>query len=430
MNHRSMNQDHHPRPSQPARIPTRIQAADRPMPRGHVLAAAFLALGIVIVLACVTQVRGDDTAPASPTLDAPALEDTAATFAQASGYQATIDLKLAGTQGNWKEARTAEARVWFDREADHLAVDMPGAKLSAKSGKLTVTFTDLTDHHIERSIATPVSYEQIAAAVPELAGMIPAQVALLTHAPADDVTVTTAPRNRLTLHQPVDASFVGAPMQMTASYTPRNESFAAPVVFAGFSQDVTSSTGHASFADLRDALMAEQQQAAANGNGNAPQAMDTRDLNGKDAPELILRALNGQVFKLSKHPDQVVILDFWATWCPPCRKGLPKLESIHKWAQQENLPVHVLPVNVKEDPNTVKQFWDANGFTMHTLMDTKGQAAKAYRVRAYPTTVIVYKGKVQEVYIGLGPNLEQDLKDQIKELTKDAEKASVSSPLE
>jgi len=360
----------------------------------------------------------------------------AESYRSATAYQATIDLDLHAAAGGWDQTHSATTSVWFDRNGQRLALHLPGAVMAVQAGKLVVTFDGLDGHHLEQSIATPVTYEALTEAVPELAGMIPAHVALLTSPEAatalnvgdQAVRVRATPQHTLaSIRLPVDAQVMGVNAFNTATYTTVEERFGPGLDNAVFTQDVSNSTGHPTFGALRDALMDEQAPQAAAGGA---EPMGTKSLKGKDAPNVNLPSLNGKNFNLAKHRDKVVVFDFWATWCPPCVKGLPKIQAVHDWAKEEGLPVYVLPINLREEKKDVKQFWDKHGLTMHTLMDKTGQAARAYQVRGIPTTVIVYNGKVFDVHVGLSPNLEQELKDTIKKITDKIQKASVPSPLD
>ena len=139
---------------------------------------------------------------------------------------------------------------------------------------------------------------------------------------------------------------------------------------------------------------------------------------GDDAPDFTLEALDGAQVSLADHRGSVVVLDFWATWCRPCKMGLPKLQEFANWAAQEGLPVVVLPVDMGERQPTreakrtlVASYWKSQGFTMPTLMDYESTAARAFQVGSIPHTVVVGPdGKVVEVQVGYNPNAVEHLK--------------------
>ena len=133
---------------------------------------------------------------------------------------------------------------------------------------------------------------------------------------------------------------------------------------------------------------------------------------GDDAPDFKLETLDGAEVSLAAHRGSVVVIDFWATWCGPCRLGLPKLQEFANWARNEGLAVTVLPVNMGERHPTreakkiaVASFWKRQGFTMPTLLDYDNTTARAFQVGNIPHTVIVDpQGKIMKVEIGFNRN--------------------------
>ncbi len=132
---------------------------------------------------------------------------------------------------------------------------------------------------------------------------------------------------------------------------------------------------------------------------------------GKPAPLFTLETADGQVMDLEKLRGQVVVLDFWATWCVPCRRGLPLLHDIARWADEQDLPVRIYTVNILEHGDTpqerldaVNGFWKKEGFTLPVIMDYKDETAGSYGVNGIPTTVIIRAdGVVEQYHVGLAP---------------------------
>jgi cytochrome c-type biogenesis protein len=103
--------------------------------------------------------------------------------------------------------------------------------------------------------------------------------------------------------------------------------------------------------------------------------------------DFTLELLGGGESALSEHRGKVVFLNFWATWCPPCREEMPSMQTLYDELADEGL--EILAVNVLEDVDTAQAFIDEQGFTYPVLMDTNGRVMLRYGVRAYPTTYII-----------------------------------------
>jgi cytochrome c biogenesis protein CcmG, thiol:disulfide interchange protein DsbE len=134
------------------------------------------------------------------------------------------------------------------------------------------------------------------------------------------------------------------------------------------------------------------------------------------APEIELDTLEGEAVQLSSLKGQVVIVNFWASWCSPCRIEMPAIQKIY--ATYHDLGVEVLAVNTtnQDDPGNVGQFVSERGLTFPILLDYEGAVARRYAVRALPTTYIVGKdGIIQKMLIG-GPLPEALLSSQIEQL--------------
>ncbi|MDG2201306.1 MAG: TlpA disulfide reductase family protein [Phycisphaerales bacterium] len=113
------------------------------------------------------------------------------------------------------------------------------------------------------------------------------------------------------------------------------------------------------------------------------------------APPLGLETLDGEMVRLSKLTGRVVVLDFWATWCGPCRRSLPAMQELAEEYEREQAKVEFLAVNVMErgDPGTlterIRRFMTSRELDLTVLMDRTGVAAKAWNIDAIPVTVVV-----------------------------------------
>lgn len=138
---------------------------------------------------------------------------------------------------------------------------------------------------------------------------------------------------------------------------------------------------------------------------------------GKPAPDFTLENLKGEKITLSALKGNVVVLDFWATWCGPCVASMPNLQTIAKETEADG--VKVFAVNQQEDKATVEEFMKTHQFTLVALLDPEGKSGEAYKAQAIPQTVIIGKdGVVKKVLIGAGPDTEQQIRDAIAESLK------------
>jgi len=139
------------------------------------------------------------------------------------------------------------------------------------------------------------------------------------------------------------------------------------------------------------------------------------DLEGTPAPDFSLELLDGSTMTLSDYEGNIVVLDFWATWCPPCVRAMPILERVmNDYADQG---VAVYAINLRETTEQVEQFLTNHGLDLPVAMDRDGAVAGEYLIRAVPTTVIVdEEGVVAEVHVGAGPAYEDELREALDSL--------------
>jgi cytochrome c biogenesis protein CcmG/thiol:disulfide interchange protein DsbE len=105
------------------------------------------------------------------------------------------------------------------------------------------------------------------------------------------------------------------------------------------------------------------------------------------APEFTLEDLSGRKVALSDQKGKLVFLNFWATWCPPCKDEMPAMQKVFEQSDKKRFVM--LAVNVKEGKKVVKAFADKNGYAFPILLDTKAEVSRKYRVRSIPTTFII-----------------------------------------
>ncbi|MBI3333218.1 MAG: TlpA family protein disulfide reductase [Candidatus Omnitrophica bacterium] len=119
----------------------------------------------------------------------------------------------------------------------------------------------------------------------------------------------------------------------------------------------------------------------------------------KPAPDFQLAGLNGKPLSLSALKGKVVLLDFWATWCPPCRAEIPHFKELYAAYKGKGLEMVGLAVSDKAE--TVKEFVRSNGVP-YPIAVSSAQAEQAYGgIRGIPTTFLIDKqGRIAEKYVG------------------------------
>ena len=136
------------------------------------------------------------------------------------------------------------------------------------------------------------------------------------------------------------------------------------------------------------------------------------------AAEFSLQSRAGEAVSLSSLKGQVVLINFWATWCGPCRKEMPLLEQIQK--KYAPLGFTMLGVNVEEDTRLMDTFLREVPVTFPILLDPANGVSKLYNVSAMPSTVIVdRKGTVRFIHQGYLPGDEGKYQDLIRQLIRE-----------
>lgn len=136
------------------------------------------------------------------------------------------------------------------------------------------------------------------------------------------------------------------------------------------------------------------------------------------APDFTLKSKSGENMRLEDLRGQVVMLNFWASWCGPCRQEMPHMEDIFK--KYEKFGFTVLAVSVDENPEDANRFLDAVPVSFPILYDTESRVSELYGVDAMPTTVMIDRdGNKRFLHRGYKPGYEKDYKKQVKKLIRE-----------
>jgi peroxiredoxin len=150
----------------------------------------------------------------------------------------------------------------------------------------------------------------------------------------------------------------------------------------------------------------------------AASSLAASSLEGQTAPDFALRSASGDNLRLSEYRGNVVMINFWATWCGPCRQEMPLLDELYN--RYERVGFNLLGVNIDDDSNRAMQMIEELGVGFPVLFDDRKEVSKLYDVEAMPVTVIVDRqGTVRYVHHGYKPGYEDKYLDQIRTLLRE-----------
>jgi len=142
------------------------------------------------------------------------------------------------------------------------------------------------------------------------------------------------------------------------------------------------------------------------------------DPTGSPAPAFTLGSSAGSNVSLAQYKGQVVMLNFWASWCGPCRQEMPWLESIYK--KYNRMGFTLIGVNVEPDSNAANQWLKQTPVSFPILYDKDSKVSKMYDVAGMPSTVIIDRtGKVRVLHRGYKPGDENEYLDSIRTLVRE-----------
>ncbi|MCA1796382.1 MAG: TlpA family protein disulfide reductase [Geobacteraceae bacterium] len=123
--------------------------------------------------------------------------------------------------------------------------------------------------------------------------------------------------------------------------------------------------------------------------GESPDASEQAGVvMGETAPDFTLENMQGEEVTLSDLRGKVVLLNFWATWCPPCREEIPSMEKLYQ--HFEGQAFEMLAINVEENgPEVVGKFFEDKSHSFPILFDPQARAQRLYNVSKYPETFVV-----------------------------------------
>jgi len=139
---------------------------------------------------------------------------------------------------------------------------------------------------------------------------------------------------------------------------------------------------------------------------------------GDTAPDFTLKSLQGKNLKLAEQRGQIILINFWASWCGPCRKEMPILQNLH--TKYQDLGVAVWGVNVEQENQAGRDFLADLNLSFPIFFDQTNTISANYQVEAMPTTVIVDRdGKVRYIFRGYKDGYEKKYAKAIKKLIRE-----------
>ena len=136
------------------------------------------------------------------------------------------------------------------------------------------------------------------------------------------------------------------------------------------------------------------------------------------APDFVLKTTTGETVKLSDLRGQAVLINLWATWCPPCRAEMKSIEKIYNEYKDQGFVVLAVNMTYQDDPLAVMPFVNEQGLTFPILLEETGNMAKDYQLHSLPSSFFIGRdGIIHEVVIG-GPMAEALLRARVAAILK------------
>jgi peroxiredoxin len=147
-------------------------------------------------------------------------------------------------------------------------------------------------------------------------------------------------------------------------------------------------------------------------------SLASSSLEGQAAPDFVLKSASGDNLRLSEHRGEVVMINFWATWCGPCRQEMPLLDDLY--SRYQRVGFSLLGVNIDDDSGKAMKMVQELGVSFPVLFDERKEVSRLYAVEAMPVTVLVDRtGTVRHVHHGYKPGYEEKYLTEIRSLLRE-----------
>ena len=150
----------------------------------------------------------------------------------------------------------------------------------------------------------------------------------------------------------------------------------------------------------------------------AATSLASSGLTGQSAPDFALKSSSGENLRLSEYRGDGVMINFWATWCGPCRQEMPLLDELY--SRYGRVGFSLLGVNIDDNSSKAMDMVSELGVSFPVLFDSRKEVSKLYEVGAMPVTVLIDReGTVRYVHLGYKPGYEEKYLDQIRSLLRE-----------
>ena len=142
------------------------------------------------------------------------------------------------------------------------------------------------------------------------------------------------------------------------------------------------------------------------------------DMSGRQAPDFALKSMAGENLRLSEYRGEVVMINFWATWCGPCRQEMPILDEIYQ--RYQKIGFALLGVNIDDDRRRAEEMAETLGISFPVLFDHAKEVSRMYNVDAMPVTYLIDReGTVRHVHFGYKPGFEHAYVEELRSLLRE-----------